>query len=73
MIGKYETLGKDAEYILQKVNAPDYIKFPEVVPSKTSGYLDSYLSSVPIKKIKAFLNIYYNDFKIFQYNFRDLV
>ncbi|XP_064114963.1 carbohydrate sulfotransferase 11-like [Macrobrachium nipponense] len=73
IIGKYETLADDAEYILRLVGAPPTIHFPEVIPSKTTALVESYVDTLTPRQKQGLIRIYENDFRIFNYNFRNLI
>nr|XP_053651287.1 carbohydrate sulfotransferase 11-like [Cherax quadricarinatus] len=72
-IGKYETLAEDAEYILRRVGAPPSLHFPSVIPSKTTAYVEPYFDTLSKKQQQDFIKIYENDFRVFDYHFRDLI
>ncbi|XP_077978808.1 carbohydrate sulfotransferase 9-like [Glandiceps talaboti] len=72
IIGKYETLERDSNHILEKVHADDVIKFP---PSKINNHatnssmanLEKYLSTLTAKELEELYNIYKDDFELFGY------
>ncbi|CAL4059428.1 unnamed protein product, partial [Meganyctiphanes norvegica] len=73
VIGKYETLANDSEYILRSISAPANVHFPEVIPSKTGKYVESYVNTLTSKQLDDLINMYEDDFRIFDYHFRRLV
>ncbi|XP_071440162.1 carbohydrate sulfotransferase 11 [Hetaerina americana] len=71
IIGKYETLYEDAEFILKQIGKSD-IMFPRAVkPSKTLSKLQKYYSTLSHKVINDLYNIYKMDFELFEYNLDD--
>ncbi|KAK7074936.1 Carbohydrate sulfotransferase 11, partial [Halocaridina rubra] len=73
IIGKYETLAADAEYILRLVGAPPFVHFPEVIPSKTTAVVESYVDTLTTRQKQGLVKIYEDDFRIFNYHFRNLI
>ncbi|XP_070566136.1 carbohydrate sulfotransferase 11-like [Ptychodera flava] len=74
IIGKYETLTRDANFVLRKLGASDYVKFPEgdlnSTNSSRSSVMTKYYSSV--KKSGYFseiVDMYRNDFSLFGYSY----
>lgn len=72
-IGKYETLADDSKYILDQIGAPPSLHFPEVVPSKTSAVVETYFDSLSAQQQKDLIRIYQDDFRIFDYHFRNFI
>ncbi|XP_042204806.1 carbohydrate sulfotransferase 11-like isoform X2 [Homarus americanus] len=72
-VGKYETLAEDSEYILREVGAPPSIQFPEVIPSKTTAYVDPYFDTLSKNQQQDLIRIYEDDFRVFDYHFRNLI
>lgn len=73
IIGKYETLADDSEYILRKVGASPNLHFPEVIPSKTTAFVGPYFDKLSKKQQRGLIKIYQDDFKIFGYHYRNLI
>lgn len=73
IIGKYETLAEDSEYILRKVGAPPSLHFPEIIPSKTTGFVESYFDMLSEEQQRDLIEIYRDDFEIFGYHHRNLI
>ncbi|XP_065113110.1 carbohydrate sulfotransferase 14 [Paramisgurnus dabryanus] len=69
-IGSYERLESDAAYVLERVGAPQHVRFPErqtwyrPVTKETLHY---YLCTVPQKFLKELLPKYILDFSLFGY------
>lgn len=73
LIGKYETLADDSKYIMDQIGAPPTLHFPEVVPSKTSAVVEAYFDSLSLQQQKDLIRIYEDDFRIFDYHFRNFI
>lgn len=73
LIGKYETLAEDSEHILRQVGAPPSLHFPEVIPSKTTAFVEPYFDMLSKKQQQDLIKIYEDDFRIFDYHFRNLI
>lgn len=73
VIGKYESLASDSEYILSSVGAQDNVHFPEVVPSKTGNFVETYVNTLTSKQLRNLINMYEKDFRIFDYHFRRII
>uniref|UniRef100_A0A1B6KWD5 Carbohydrate sulfotransferase n=1 Tax=Graphocephala atropunctata TaxID=36148 RepID=A0A1B6KWD5_9HEMI len=71
-IGKYETLNRDAQYILDHIGVGD-ISFPRIRPTNTSNHLSKYISHLSYSSIISLYKIYYNDFKLFQYSLQSFL
>ncbi|CAL4076566.1 unnamed protein product, partial [Meganyctiphanes norvegica] len=67
IIGKYETLEEDAEYLLRKVGANEDLHFPPVNPSNTATFVPFYMSTLSKNLTHRLLDMYSLDFKIFDY------
>ncbi|XP_002741234.1 carbohydrate sulfotransferase 9-like [Saccoglossus kowalevskii] len=71
IIGKYETLSRDANYVLQYIGADDVVTFPGWEPHGTNSSLslltNEYFSKVRKSEIEKLYAIYENDFKMFGY------
>nr|CAD7457429.1 unnamed protein product [Timema tahoe] len=67
IIGKYETLYEDSDFVLQKAGIENVV-FPRAPkPSSTSFYLKSYFSALSKETIEQLYKIYFLDFKLFDY------
>lgn len=73
LIGKYETLAEDSEYILRQVGAPPSLHFPDVIPSKTTAFVEPYFDTLSKKQQRDLIKIYEDDFRIFDYHFRNFI
>ncbi|XP_022192121.1 carbohydrate sulfotransferase 11 isoform X1 [Nilaparvata lugens] len=72
-IGKYETLYPDSEYLLQ-LSGILSSTFPHLTkPSTTSAQLRSYFSMLSQNVITQLYNIYFLDFKIFNYDLEGIL
>nr|CAD7400185.1 unnamed protein product [Timema cristinae] len=68
IIGKYETLYEDSDFVLQKAGIENVV-FPRALkPSSTSFYLKSYFSALSKETIEQLYKIYFLDFKLFDYD-----
>ncbi|KAG0719006.1 Carbohydrate sulfotransferase 11 [Chionoecetes opilio] len=72
-IGKYETLAEDSRYIMEQLGAPPSLHFPEVVASKTTAVVEAYFNALSPKQQSDLIRIYQNDFRAFDYHFRNLI
>ncbi|KAK4328001.1 hypothetical protein Pmani_001572 [Petrolisthes manimaculis] len=68
IIGKYETLEEDAEYILRMIGAPPSLHFPPIVTSKTASFVSAYFASLTDTLQRRLYEMYKHDFKLFQYD-----
>ncbi|XP_051581202.1 carbohydrate sulfotransferase 14-like [Myxocyprinus asiaticus] len=69
-IGTYERLERDAAYVLERVGAPQHVRFPERqtwYKPVTKETLHYYLCTVPQKILKELLPKYILDFSLFGY------
>ncbi|XP_056337070.1 carbohydrate sulfotransferase 14 [Danio aesculapii] len=69
-IGSYERLESDASYVLERVGAPQHVRFPERqtwYKPVTKETLHYYLCTVPQKFLKELLPKYILDFSLFGY------
>ncbi|KAG2466233.1 carbohydrate sulfotransferase 14 [Polypterus senegalus] len=69
-IGSYERLHADAEYVLHRVKAPAYVRFPERqtwYKPVTNETLQYYLCSVPEMLLEELFPKYMFDFSLFMY------
>lgn len=69
-IGSYERLNEDANHVLEKVQAPSFIRFPERqswYKPVTAETLHYYLCNTQRRLIKELLPKYILDFTLFAY------
>ncbi|XP_069989147.1 carbohydrate sulfotransferase 11 isoform X1 [Penaeus vannamei] len=69
IIGKYETLEEDAEYVLRKIGAPPSLHFPPLVTSKTTALVEAHMNTLTPELRKKLYNAYQLDFKLFGYDY----
>ncbi|XP_010011318.1 PREDICTED: carbohydrate sulfotransferase 14, partial [Nestor notabilis] len=70
VIGSYERLSADANYVLERVRSPSFIRFPERQPwykPVTAETLHYYLCNTQRRLIKELLPKYILDFSLFAY------
>nr|XP_006823894.1 PREDICTED: carbohydrate sulfotransferase 11-like [Saccoglossus kowalevskii] len=71
VIGKFENLEKDAQYILKESNVGEILTFPRhdshITNSSTEENLKKYFSTISADSIHQLYKIYELDFKLFQY------
>ncbi|XP_042204802.1 carbohydrate sulfotransferase 11-like isoform X2 [Homarus americanus] len=72
IIGKYETLEEDSEYILRKIGAPPDLHFPPVVPSRTASLVADYMASLSPELGQKLYDLYRLDFKLFEYDYSNI-
>ncbi|XP_060082230.1 carbohydrate sulfotransferase 11-like [Ylistrum balloti] len=74
-VGKYETIARDAEFILRDFGAPPEIKFPKRSEKyqsvETIKTFNKYYSQIPAEYIAKLWNIYRLDFEAFGYSVSD--
>ncbi|XP_077979272.1 carbohydrate sulfotransferase 11-like [Glandiceps talaboti] len=73
VIGKYETLTRDADYVLRKIGAEDVVKFPQRDPHSTNASqqltVKDYFAKIDRSwHISKLLDLYYLDFRLFDYS-----
>ena len=68
IIGKYESLEDDSNYVLDIIGASSKLRFPKFVPSKTTENLIKYYNKVPNSIKSRILDIFNIDFEMFEYN-----
>lgn len=68
-IGHYESLSKDARYLLRKADIDDRLSFPPFHASNTTAELLDYYSKIPNQRISQLAKIYESDFEMFGYSF----
>ncbi|XP_070566135.1 carbohydrate sulfotransferase 9-like isoform X2 [Ptychodera flava] len=74
IIGKYETLERDSNYVLNAVNAADKVHFPSVKLDNHRTYTSAdmilkYLSKLSDEQLKNLRQTYSLDFELFDYDF----
>ncbi|KAK8726690.1 hypothetical protein OTU49_009998 [Cherax quadricarinatus] len=69
IIGKYETLEEDSEYILRKIGAPRDLHFPPVVASRTASLVAQHMASLTRELSQKLYELYKHDFKLFEYDY----
>ncbi|XP_046406086.1 carbohydrate sulfotransferase 11-like [Ischnura elegans] len=73
IIGKYETLYEDADFILKQIGQ-SHIIFPHAKkPSRTKSKAKDYYSTLSQKAISDLYNIYKMDFELFEYTLHDFL
>lgn len=73
IIGKYETLDQDSEFILKQVGETG-ISFPQAPKSSsTTSKLRKYFDSLQHDIIRQLYNVYIMDFKLFGYNLQEFL
>ncbi|XP_060082231.1 carbohydrate sulfotransferase 11-like [Ylistrum balloti] len=77
-IGKFETLSRDADYILRDIGAPTEVRFPSRSKKHNSTIetvktVDKYYSQVPAEYIKKLWKSYRSDFDLFGYSLSDVL
>lgn len=73
IIGKYETLDQDSEFILKQVGEIG-ISFPRGPKlSSTTSNLQKYFGTLQHDVIRKLYSIYFMDFKLFGYNLQELL
>ncbi|XP_021343958.1 carbohydrate sulfotransferase 11-like [Mizuhopecten yessoensis] len=74
-IGKYETISRDADFILKDIEAPPEIRFPKRSERysnvETIKTFNTYYSRIPAECIAKLWNIYRMDFELFGYSISD--
>ncbi|XP_033745750.1 carbohydrate sulfotransferase 14-like [Pecten maximus] len=70
-VGKYETINRDADFILKEIGVPPNIRFPQrsetyktVATVKT---FEKFYSQIPTEYIRKLMNIYQSDYDLFGY------
>ncbi|XP_069186250.1 carbohydrate sulfotransferase 11 isoform X2 [Procambarus clarkii] len=72
IIGKYETLEEDSEYILRKIHAPHDLHFPPVVASRTAALVAEHMASLTPQLSRKLYELYKHDFRLFEYDYSNL-
>ncbi|MEE6492855.1 hypothetical protein FKM82_016652 [Ascaphus truei] len=73
IVGKFETMKQDADYVLKTVGAPKNLTFPSIKhysnESRTNGNISSeYFRNLPTKLLGHLMDIYRLDFSMFAYS-----
>jgi hypothetical protein len=71
MIGHYETLQQDADYVLNKLGVSQWLQFPTISPSKLNRSVEltrKMFADVEMKHIERLKTIYKADFELFEYD-----
>ncbi|GAB6033496.1 hypothetical protein CHUAL_013377 [Chamberlinius hualienensis] len=72
-IGKYEDLGIDAEYVLEKAGVKNLVRFPKINRTvDTFSLIDDYFKNLTKSQILRLHHMYSLDFKMFGYKYADL-
>lgn len=69
IIGHYETLANDAEFVLKETGIENYVTFPKWKPTNTSLLLLQYFKPIALEKIRLLQNLYEDDFEMNRYVF----
>lgn len=67
VIGNYDTIEEDSNYVLDMINAPD-IRFPPFKKSKTKDYVNYFFNTIPPYILREIYKIYQNDLNIFGFD-----
>ena len=67
IIGKYEHLVKDSDFILESIGAPSDVRFPPYHPSKASEVFNKYMSELTPELTQQLKSVYAEDFHLFGY------
>ncbi|XP_033746587.1 carbohydrate sulfotransferase 11-like [Pecten maximus] len=74
-VGKYETLNRDADYILKDIGVPPQIRFPrrseKYSTVETKKTFETFYSQIPAEYIQKLWNVYRADFDLFGYSLSD--
>ncbi|XP_035675463.1 carbohydrate sulfotransferase 11-like isoform X1 [Branchiostoma floridae] len=71
VIGKYETLDQDVNYVLQRAGVANIVQFPpkpKKAQTSTSQLLDEYLDEIGPKEVLRLHNMYILDYLMFNYS-----
>ncbi|KAJ1520042.1 hypothetical protein ONE63_004271 [Megalurothrips usitatus] len=73
IIGKYETLYEDADYLLNQLGEPP-AAFPRFAhPSNTTSTLGKYFGSLTVDLLRKIFSVYETDFRLFGYNLQEFL
>lgn len=71
-VGKYETIGRDAEYVLRSVHADHVVNFPQrsatYKHNGTVSYLGDYYRDIAPSLLRRVYRSYQADFELFRYS-----
>ncbi|CAH1791988.1 unnamed protein product [Owenia fusiformis] len=67
VIGTYETLNIDSDYILERIGILDKFRFP-VIPSKAQSVLNQYTATLELQDQQKFYQIFKTDYDMFNYS-----
>lgn len=74
-VGKYETINRDADYILKDMGVPPNIRFPsrseKYSTIETVKTFDKHYSQIPPEYIQKLYTVYQKDFDLFGYSLSD--
>ncbi|XP_021343940.1 carbohydrate sulfotransferase 11-like [Mizuhopecten yessoensis] len=74
-IGKYESIYRDANFILRDLGAPPNIRFPQRSETyhtiETMNIFEKFYSQIPAEYITKLWNIYRPDYELFGYSLND--
>ncbi|KAM4690499.1 carbohydrate sulfotransferase 9-like [Rhinophrynus dorsalis] len=73
ILGKFETMAQDAEYVLKTIGAPKHVKYPSLKhypnESRTNDIISrNFIRDLPPNLLKTLFKIYHLDFSLFEYN-----
>ncbi|XP_018416313.1 PREDICTED: carbohydrate sulfotransferase 9-like [Nanorana parkeri] len=76
VIGKFESMTQDAEFVLKTIKAPKDMRYPSLKhhanDSRTNGDItEQYLKTLPHDLYRRLLNVYSVDFSMFDYGYYD--
>ncbi|XP_034953276.2 carbohydrate sulfotransferase 8-like [Zootoca vivipara] len=74
ILGKYETLGEDADHVLRRIGAPDDLQYPDFKEYGTEKRTDNnitqnYFSKLSKDQMQKLKDLYSIDFSSFNYSF----
>ncbi|XP_026290551.1 carbohydrate sulfotransferase 11 [Frankliniella occidentalis] len=73
IIGKYETLYDDADYLLHQLGEPTSA-FPRYAhPSNTTATLGKYFGTLSVDLLRKMYSVYETDFRLFGYNLQEFL
>ena len=67
-IGRYRTLGRDANFVLKKLGVDKRTKFPSWKPTNTSSEITYYYNQLSTEQQKAIYEIMKDDYEMFGYS-----
>lgn len=73
VIGKYESLVEDVWYVMEKTRLGHQFRFPSSSGmNKSQLLLDKYMSLLSSDQIMQLFQVYKNDFKLFEYQYKGM-